>query len=351
MLKNRKLIKNIFFVFLCLFSVVGLIFFSVFIFLRLGLFNVKGSVSERNLYFNTNKESIKTQKLNDFNLICKINVLNKYAPTTSINIYNTLMNMNDYDVILKMLDMASVRFNNDVVFRNKMEKCSNTDFQYFDLAISAYEWADTDEWALMKNVFSRDQNIIKKAAEDAGVNPRLILSCVIGEQFRFFSSRRESFKNYFEPLKILASLSNISYGIAGIKPKTVFQIEENLKDEKSSFYLGYNMRNVTGVKDKITEEEIMNRITDTENPYYSYLYVGLFINQIIHQWESHGYDISNNAGILSTLYNLGFYHSLPKEDPKVGGAIINIANKDYTFGDIGHEFYYSGELSDIFPVK
>lgn len=351
MLKNKKLVKKFFLFFLFLFSIIGVIFVSVFISLKLGLLNVKGSISERNSYFNINRKEAKAENINDFNLACKINVLNKYAPTTSLNIYNTLMKTNDFDLVSKMLNMASVRFNNDLVFKNKIEKCSNNILQEFDLAISAYEWADTDEWSLMKNVFTRDQDIIKKAAEDAGVSPRLILSCVIGEQFRFFSNRRESFKSYFEPLKILASLSNISYGIAGIKPKTILQIEENLKNEKSSFYLGSNMRNITGVKDVITEEEVMDRITNTKNPYYSYLYVGLFINQIIHQWNSQGYDISKDAGILATLYNLGFYYSSPKENPEIGGAVINIAGKDYTFGDIGHEFYYSGELSDIFPIR
>lgn len=215
-----------------------------------------------------------------------------------------------------------------------------------------YNWANTDEWALMKEVFTRDQEIINKAANDAKISPRLILSGVIGEQFRFFSSRRESFKSYFEPLKLLASLSNTSFGIAGLKPKTVGIIEDNLKNSKSSFYLGSDMEHIVDYAEGVDiETERMNRITNAKYPYYSYLYAGLYMKQIIAQWQKAGFDISKRPEILSTLYNLGFYYSVPKENPSVGGTIIRVNNTDYTFGDLGYEFYYSGELSDIYPIE
>jgi hypothetical protein len=214
-----------------------------------------------------------------------------------------------------------------------------------------YNWANTDEWALMKEVFTRDQEVINRAAKDAGISPRLILSGVIGEQFRFFSSRRESFKSYFEPLKILASLSNTSFGIAGLKPKTVGIIEDNLKNSKSPFYLGPAMEHIVDYNPGVdVESERMNRITNAKDPYYSYLYAGLYMREIIAEWQKAGFNISNRPEILSTLYNLGFYYSVPKENPSVGGTVINVNNTDYTFGDLGYEFYYSGELSDIYPI-
>jgi hypothetical protein len=74
------------------------------------------------------------------------------------------------------------------------------------------------------------------------------------------------------------------------------------------------------------------------------------MKEIIAQWQKAGYDISHRPEILATLYNLGFYYSVPKEDPQAGGSVININNTDYTFGDIAYEFYYSKELSDIYPV-
>ena len=218
--------------------------------------------------------------------------------------------------------------------------------------VSNCAWVESEEWAVMKEVFIRDQDIIKKASIDSGVSARLILGGVMGEQFRFFGNRRESFKQYFEPLKILASLSNTSFGIAGLKPKTVGIIEENLKNKTSIFYLGNQMENIVDYKD--TDLDInqarMDRITNVKNPYYSYLYVGLYMRQIIKQWEKAGFDISKRPDILATLYNLGFPRSIPKENPISGGAVINVGGVDYTFGDLGYEFYSSEELLDVFPI-
>ena len=170
--------------------------------------------------------------------------------------------------------------------------------------------------------------------------------------FHIFTIFPESFKSYFEPLKILASLSKVSYGIAGLKPKTVGIIEDNLKNQYSPFYLGLDMENVADyLPGDDIEKERMNRITDTSNPYYSYLYVGLYMREIIAQWQRSGFDISNRPEIVATLYNLGFNYSLPKENPIVGGAEIIVNGADYTFGDIACEFYYSDELSDIYPIE
>jgi hypothetical protein len=281
----KKIKRNIFRVLLFGFAFIGLVFSFVYVGMQFGWFNVRGSVSERNSYFNINK--------------------NNFNPNTN--------NQNQ----------------------------TNTP-----------DWATTDQWALMKEVFTRDEAVIKKSASDAHVSPRLILSCVIGEQFRFFNNRRDSFKSYFEPLKILASLSNTSFGIAGLKPKTIGQIEDNLKNPKSNFYLGLDMEHIVDYKDGVdVESERMNRITNSKDPYYSYLYVGLYIKEVVAQWKKAGYDVSYNAGVIGTLYNLGFYYSIPKSNPEIGGSVININNVDYTFGDIADEFYYSSELSDIYPIE
>lgn len=211
-------------------------------------------------------------------------------------------------------------------------------------------WKDTSEWKLLSEVFTRDQEVINRAAQDAGISPRFILGGVMGEQLRFFSNRRESFKNYFEPLKILASLSKFSFGIAGLKPQTVSLIDEHLKNSYSVFYLGSEMENITNYEEGVDiDSEIMNRITNTKDPYYSYLYVGLYMRQVIAQWQRAGYDISDRPEVIATLYNLGFNRSIPKANPKAGGAVINVGGVDYTFGDFAYEFYYSEELIDIFP--
>jgi hypothetical protein len=35
----------------------------------------------------------------------------------------------------------------------------------------------------------------------------------------------------------------------------------------------------------------------------------------------------------------------------VGGSGINIKGQRYSFGSVAYEFYYSGELFDLFPFK
>jgi hypothetical protein len=350
-----KIKRNIFRVVVFGFALAGFVFFVVYIAMQFGWLNVKGSISQRNSYFNVNrKTTTKENNSNNLQIVCKINVLSKYAPLTSVNIYKTLTSGVKDETIEKMISVASRRFQNDQLYSSYINNCnnSNLNIKEIDVPISAFDWADTDQWSLMKEVFTRDQEIIKKSAKDAGISPRLVLGGVIGEQFRFFNNRRESFKSYFEPLKILASLSNTSFGIAGLKPKTVGIIEDNLKNKNSVYYLGLNMEHIVDYNEGVDiEVERMNRITNAKDPYYSYLYVGLYMRQIISQWQKAGFDISDRPEILATLYNLGFYYSVPKENPEAGGSIININDVDYTFGDIAYEFYYSGELSDIYPIE
>ncbi len=352
MIRIKNIKQKVFQVFLYGFAIVGVIFAGVFIAMQTGLLNVKGSISERNSYFKRGLlAEAAASRGYDLVTMCQINILSEFAPITATNIYETLGRGTENQVITQMILLARKRFDNDPSFRILMDNCEVGNSQSASALHSAYNWADTDEWNLMKEVFARDKDVIEKAAKDAGISPRLILSGVIGEQFRFFSSRRETFKSYFEPLKILATLSNTSYGIAGLKPKTVESIETNLKDTTSPFYLGLEMEHVADYDPSDDVPSVrLSRITDAKNSYYSYLYVGLFMKEIESQWQRAGYNIDNRPDVLATLYNLGFYYSIPKEDPKIGGTIINIGGASYAFGDVAYEFYYSGELSDIFPL-
>jgi hypothetical protein len=234
--------------------------------------------------------------------------------------------------------------NNALMINTSKFKKHNTKY------ITPTEWSQSEEWQVLKSAFERDKENILRASMDADISPRILLGGVMGEQFRFFSNSRESFKAYFEPLKILASLSSFSYGIAGLKPETVARIEDNLKNANSVFYLGENFENIiTYPENADIKKTQFERITDTKNTYYSYLYVGLFMRQASAQWAQKGVDISNKPGILATLYNLGFNRSIPKTNPQIGGAPITLGEKTYTFGQIAEEFYYSEELRDIFP--
>lgn len=211
-------------------------------------------------------------------------------------------------------------------------------------------WKETSEWLVVKDGLKKDAEIIYDVSEKTGVHPRIIASLVVPEQLRYFTADREKFKQFFEPLKILGSLSKFSLGVSGIKQETANQIEEYAKNPDSPFYPGAFAESLIEYKDSNNSgEELYKRLTDPTDHYYSYLYTALFIKEISNQWNKSGYDISKNAGIMATLWNIGFENSKPKSNPQIGGAEIVLSNNEtYRYGDLAHIFYDSPELIDVF---
>ncbi|HYF28834.1 MAG TPA: hypothetical protein VEA36_00510, partial [Candidatus Paceibacterota bacterium] len=99
-------------------------------------------------------------------------------------------------------------------------------------------WNQTREWAAVEGGLRKDAHVIERVARETGVPARLIAAAVIPEQLRFFTSEREVFKRYFEPLKILGSLSQFSLGVSGIKQETAEAVERHARDATSPFYPG-----------------------------------------------------------------------------------------------------------------
>ncbi len=347
--------RRTFEILIIIFALIGLVFSGVFVAMQFGLLNVRGTIEERNKAilgagkFVRDKDKEASSESRAV-LLCKIHTLANYAPQTAQIINQVLEEQKNPVLAVDMLSVARLRFES-TRFPREIQDCARVTVpDTTPLAQTAYVWADSAEWAVMKSAFIRDQEYINKAAKDAGISPRLLLGGVLGEQFRFFTNSRDSFKSYFEPLKILASLSKFSFGIAGLKPDTVKRIDEQLKNPSSVFYLGKEMENIITYPDESDHDAVrFERITDSKNTYYSYLYTGLFMRMVIAQWAHAGYDISNRPGVLSTLYNLGFNRSIPKENPGAGGAPITIGNQEFSFGELGYEFYYSGELVNEFP--
>ena len=212
------------------------------------------------------------------------------------------------------------------------------------------DWAKTDDWTVVRRGLTNDKAVIQKASRVSGVPVRTILSPIVVEQFRYFGSNRELLKKIFLPLQSLGNSVKFSYGIAGVKIATAKQIEANLKDVESPYYLGSKYEHLLDFKTKDADKERMDRLTDNKNHYYSYLYTALFIKQIQTQWKNTGYPISDRPEITATLFNLGFKHSYPKEDPEVGGSNITVDGKVYTFGGLAYQFFYSNELGKTFPI-
>lgn len=282
----------------------------------------------------------------------KLMVLNRYYPKNATVIINVLQKSGDFELANKMIQAVNIKtfdsLNLDVEFNRNRQI-----FEYYYKSSShsknAFDWIDLSEWQVLKEAIRKDKNLIDSAASLIGIEPRLITMVLIGEQIRLFNSNREIYKNALMPLKILSISNKISYGVTGIKDFTAKDVELNLKDATSPFYLGKKYENFIQFKTENHDEERMSNLVNYKNHYYSYLYAGLILKQIREQWKKAGYDISNRPEILATLFNVGFRYSKPKSNPIVGGSHVEVGGKDYTFGGISFEFYYSGELTDIFP--
>lgn len=210
-------------------------------------------------------------------------------------------------------------------------------------------WMAEPAWPALKEAILRDSALINEAGRLTGVEPRMIVGCLIGEQIRLFNSKREMFKKYLGPVKVLSVQSQFSYGVNGIKDFTAEAVEQHLQDPTSEFYMGkaYEHRLDFETDDHATER--YNRLVDYRNHLYSYIYTGCILHQTMLQWRRAGYDISDRPDVLFTLFNVGFSQSVPKPDPVPGGSHIEVGDRMYTFGGIGFDFYYSGEMAEAFP--
>jgi hypothetical protein len=197
---------------------------------------------------------------------------------------------------------------------------------------------------------TKDATIINRVSAETGVPARMIAAAVVPEQLRFFTDNREVFKRYFEPLKILGTMSKFSLGVSGIKQDTATKIEEYASATNSPFYPGpeYAALIAYTANETDTANTLFNRLTDEKNHYYSYLYTALYLKEITAHWERAGYDITNRPDVLVTLFNLGFSASVPKENPQVGGASITVGGQSYSFGYLGTLFFESEELRNEF---
>ncbi len=283
----KKWSRKIGMAFILVFAVIGIVFTAVFVGMQLGLTNVRGSSKDRNASFG------KVPTITTENECLKNNA--GKAPLT----------------------------------------CA---------------WNETTEWEVVKGGLTKDELVIKKVAEQTGVNPRMIASVVTPEQLRYFTANRESFKKYFEPLKILSSLTKFSLGISGIKQDTARDIENFANDPSSDFYPGDGMADLISYDEGVNKDQVLyDRLTNSHDHYYSYLYTALFIKEIEAQWAKAGFDIKDNPEVVVTLFNIGFKASHPNADPKIAGSTITIGGSNYSFGKLGTLFYRSDELTDIFP--
>ncbi|MEI7720071.1 MAG: hypothetical protein WCI89_02600 [bacterium] len=284
-----KFLRIFFFSVVGIFALIGVLFTAVFFAMQFGLLNVRGSIASRNAFFGFPS-----------------------APTGGV------------------LGVAS-----------STPPC-------VDAAVAVCNWTQTPEWAVIQAGLLKDQSVVARVSAETGVPARMIVAAAVPEQIRFFTAEREVFKRYFEPLKILGSLSQFSLGVSGIKQDTANHIEQYVADASSPFYPGPNLlRFVAYTSDANHDTQLYDRLTDPKDHYYSYLYTALYIKEIEAQWQRAGFDISQNPAAVVTLFNIGFKGSHPDPNPAAGGAAITTGGTTYVYGELGANFYNSTELPEF----
>ncbi len=338
-------------------ALIGFVLTSAFVAMKLHLTDSSGTVDFNDRYFQdiadkygkSGKTDSATIDFSEAELMHKIMVISHYYPENAVNIFNAYYQTQNLHEAFRMVDAVNLHMADNKPFLQAMNSFNAKKAKSLTNKGSVYEWMNIREWGDFKLAVKKDKHLIDSVAALTGVEPRLIVSVLVGEQIRLFNSSREAYKKWIGPLKILSVETTFSLGVTGIKPFTAQTIERNLKDTASPFYLGPEYEHLLDFKTAAKESERFQRLTSYKDHTYSYMYAALNIKQINKQWERAGFPIDNRPEILATLFNIGFEVSVPKANPVVGGSGINIRNKRYTFGSVAYEFYYSGELFDLFP--
>jgi len=357
MLKGRT---KVFQIFLHLFAFAGLAVIGAWAFYELGFTKNRGGVDNNNRYladYKMDNHLTDSSKIFENNMQDYLNLvaLSKFYPTNAHLILEAGLCSERPDAINQMLYAANMYLQEGDTARqyqqmvtelktilDKYPKMNHTDH--------LIPWMNEGAWPSLKDAILKDKEMIEEAARMTGVEPRLIVSCLVGEQIRLFNSKREMYKQYLGPVKVLSVQSQFSFGVNGIKDYTAQQVERNLKDSSSEFYMGRKYEHILDFDTEDHAAERARRLTDYHNHLYSYIYTGCILHQTMLQWKRAGYDISDRPDILFTLFNLGFQASKPGPSPKCGGSRIEVNGQVYTFGVIGNDFYFSGELAKEFPL-
>lgn len=354
---RKKWVRVTYNVLLYAFAIAGAAIIGAWVIFKLGLTNNSGSVDENYRYI---MDVAEMQKLKDstqcdagymMDQYVKLAAFGRFYPENAQLILNAARQNADPRLIEQMLQAASLYTEENTelkAYLADVEKAVNKVKQQNNPNV--IPWMTIEEWSSLKVAIVKDKPLIDSAAKLTGVEARLIVGCLVGEQMRLFNSNREMYKKYLGPVKVLSVQSQFSLGVNGIKDFTAMHVERNLKDKNSEYYMGERYEHILDFSTADPTTERVNRLTDYHNHLYSYIYTGCILHQTKMQWERAGYDISNRPDILFTLFNVGFSQSEPKPDPKCGGSHVKVGGRVYTFGALGFDFYYSGELVNEFPI-
>jgi len=306
--------------------------------------NNGGAIDENNRYFSEMADKyddeLKKDSVNiaekEFEFFQKLAIVAKYKPTDAKSISHAYYFSKNPIVGLRMIDAFSIMMNNKD-FRGEIASIKKGKDP-----LSIYEWSNYQVWKDFCKTVRNDRFAIDSVSRLTGVESRLIVMC------------------YVLPFNRIMLPTNRGYGVTGILEHTALRIENTIFNTKSEFYAGDYFQNCINVNDSFPELvndtikahklKTIQRLIQRGDHYYSYLYTAFLLRQYQAHWERNGFTLENRPEILGSLFNLGYQKSKPKKNPVAGGSTFDVGGKDYTFGGLCFEFYYSGQLQDLFPI-
>jgi hypothetical protein len=360
-LKEKKYLKYILIGIIFTYAGIGFFLTSAFFAVKLHLTDDPGAVDYNDRYFKEIADKYDDARtydttqanLREADIYRKVLAINQIYPKNASMIMDAYQKSKNISEIERMIEAVNMHLQQNPEQLKQVQEIEKklAETKAKQSKASIFTWMNISEWTDFRYAVAKDKAIIDSVARQTGVESRLIVSCLVGEQIRLFNSKREAYKKWIGPLKILSVETTFSFGVTGIKEHTAQQIEHNLKDTTTVFYLGKKYRNLLNFHTDTIQGERFRRLTNYHNHYYSYMYAALFLKQINQQWKKAGFPIENRPEILATLFNVGFAMSQPKSHPRVGGSTIIIDEKPYTFGAVAYDFYYSGDLFELFPFE
>ena len=185
---NKKPIRIIKDIFVYGFALFGLGIFGAWAIYELGLTNNRGLVDKNNRYLatiNDNQEVSKQDTTDRFVIqnYIKLLTLGRLYPHNAKLIIDGLRNSQDDSQVAQMIRACEMYLQNDTKYQNLLKQgqqiygtASTLDNNY-----NVIEWMNEPEWAALKESIKKDSAAINKAAKITGVEPRMIVGCLVGE--------------------------------------------------------------------------------------------------------------------------------------------------------------------------
>ena len=168
---------------------------------------------------------------------------------------------------------------------------------------------------------------LKSYSEKLGLDYDLVISAILWEQIRISCKgvRGVLKDTILNTTPTLFRSYDVSVWIAGIKLWTARKI----RTDALAYGYGDDLKNVQITEAAITNDDVLSAKLAT-----------LLVKNIVHRWALSWIDLSHNAWVVWTLYNMwNPLKKVPHEDPKIWGSVIKIDDQEFVYGEISLAMY------------